>query len=162
MGSEMCIRDSYDSVGTATQGIGDGNVTLVRQYDGEGIAWRDSVRVYDRRNRLVQVWGPTSGALDQAIGPHEVRAYDNLDRLVERGLFSKLSSPTHGGNQDALIAASGTDRLLYSRISYSQRGLPFRTAIATAPASLSLVNDIAARNKTAFGSLVKDLSLIHI
>lgn len=80
--------------------------------------YRDSVRVYDQRNRLVQVWGPTAGTPAQAVGPHEVRAYDNLDRLVERGLFSQLPTPAQGGNQDALIAANGTNRLLYSRISY--------------------------------------------
>ena len=116
----------YDSGTAAVQGIGDGNLTLVRQFHGEGSGYRDSVRVYDQRNRLVQAWGPTAGTLAQAVGPHEVRAYDNLDRLVERGLFSQLSNPTQGGNQDALIATNGTNRLLYSRISSSQRGLPVR------------------------------------
>ncbi|MBX9738088.1 MAG: hypothetical protein K2X32_14290, partial [Phycisphaerales bacterium] len=94
----------YDSAGQPTQGIGDGNVTLVRQYFGNNATdVRDSVRVYDQRNRLVQVFGPTSGG--QSTPPHEVRTYDNLDRPVERALYSQLPTPSFGGNHDDDIAA---------------------------------------------------------
>lgn len=144
----------YDSAGQPTQGIGDGNVTLVRQFFGNGASdYRDSVRVYDRRNRLAQVFGPASGG--QSTPPHEVRAYDNLDRLVERALYSQLPAPTFGGDHDDDIVAGASNRLLYARTFFSQRGLPFRTQVAVTP-TLTLGTGIATRNKAAFTALSKD------
>jgi RHS repeat-associated protein len=146
----------YDSAGQATQGVGDGNLTLVRQFFGGGSSdYRDSVRVYDRRNRLVQVFGPAGGGGGSATPPHEVRAYDNLDRLIERALYSQLPTPTFGGDHDDDIAAGASNRLLYARTFYSQRGMPFRTQVAVTP-TLTLATGIATRNKAAFTSLSKD------
>jgi RHS repeat-associated protein len=144
----------YDSAGQPTQGIGDGNVTLVRQYFGNNATdVRDSVRVYDQRNRLVQVFGPTSGA--QSTPPHEVRTYDNLNRPVERALYSQLPTPSFGGNHDDDIAVGATNRLMYARTVYSQRGAPVRNLIAVTP-TLSLNSGIASRNATSFPALAKD------
>lgn len=114
----------YDHTGTESspvQGMGNGNLTLIQQFTGEtstsglmGPPVRTTVQTFDFRNRLQKIKNP--GA------PHEYVVYDNLDRVIERGLF---------GTEPSAIDSSG--RGLYTRTHYSQRGLVYRKEIATNP-----------------------------
>ncbi|MGE3109831.1 MAG: hypothetical protein AB7O77_15955, partial [Phycisphaerales bacterium] len=75
----------YDSSQTTTPGVGDGNVTFVRQHPSDsalGPSTRDTKRTFDYRNRLEIVENPAS--------PHQFLEYDNLDRVTRRALFSSV------------------------------------------------------------------------
>lgn len=110
--------------GEPMQGVGDGNLTFVRERPtGSTSDDRDSIQSYDFRDRLVILQNPDE--------PHEVRTYDNLDRLIERALFGVV--PTD-------ITAS-SNRGLYEVTSYSQRGLQYRTARAIDPTATDSSTD---------------------
>ena len=114
----------YDSNGTATQGTGDGNLTLVRQHvDGTVGEQRDTEYVYDDRNRQVLTVNP--------VEPHSLYVYDNLDRTTEMLLFQ--GSATGVETLGDVSHSSPSDRGRYIRTAYSQRGLPYRTEIAIDP-----------------------------
>lgn len=119
----VTVRQSwFDSGGTTTEGVGDGNLTLARTYVS-GSATRDAKYTYDFRNRLIRTQPPTA--------PYELRAYDNLDRVTSRGVYSVL--PTHA------IPLPTTNRGMYSEAAYSQRGHRFVQRVATDPTSGSPV-----------------------
>ncbi|MCC6230521.1 MAG: RHS repeat-associated core domain-containing protein [Phycisphaerales bacterium] len=120
----------YDSAygGSPAQGVGDGLLTHVIQHTGEtgtgalsSSESRTTVRRYDWRNRLMITENPAA--------PHEVMEYDNLGRVTKRGLYSSVPDP------EDLIDSSG--RGLYSRTSYSQRGMVYRQETAIDAANLS-------------------------
>lgn len=113
--------DPLDAMHGHSQGMGNGNLSVVHAITGEGSSellcseFRDTVTLYDWRDRLVEV--------RNASVPHQVLVYDNLDRVVERGLFSAVPSSgmTH------------VDRTLYAQTAYSQRGLVYRQRVAIDP-----------------------------
>lgn len=110
----------YDSDGTDTQGEGNGNLTLIRQYTGEegtgalGPAERDTIRWFDDRDRLEIV--------ERAASPHEFIEYDNLNRVVKRALFDTVPSGIGGTTEST--------RGLYVESLYSQRGMLYRQRVA--------------------------------
>jgi len=140
----------YDSpVSSVAQGVGDGNVTVVRQHvrtDTSPAVYRDYRRRYDQRNRLVQVLGPSQNS-GTPIPPHELRGYDNLDRPVERALVSTVPAATD------TIQTLASSRLLYTQSAYSQRGLGFQSRVAITP-TVSLPSDIKDRSAATFDALV--------
>jgi len=125
----------YDHGGTEsspTQGVGDGYLTLVRQWTQEPTSGgysspsRTTVRTFDERGRLVMTKNP--------LPPHEYLVYDNLNRVTRRGLFETV--PTVGAGSGVGIDSS--DRGLYVETQYSQRGLVHRQKVAIDPSASSL------------------------
>ncbi len=109
--------DHGGSFGSPEQGLGNGNLTYVRQHvDGSTV--RDTLRDFDFRDRPYRTLNE--------IAPHEFVVYDNLDRIIERGVFQ--DTPTG-------IGTPLSDRGLYVQTHYSQRGLGYRQSIATDPTS---------------------------
>ncbi len=110
----------WDHTGDPAQGQGDGNLTLTRLFTGElsgnDPVVRDTEVYYDFRSR------PTRTIA--ALPPHEIVVYDNLDRVLEQALFQ--IEPT-------AINQNLTDRGLYVKREFSQRGLPYRESIAIDP-----------------------------
>ncbi len=124
------VREMYfDSGGTTTQGVGNGNLTLLREHTGEcsglGAVSRDHVREYDERDRLVLVKGPASGGTPEP--PHTYFVYDNLDRITARGVFETV--PT---------GITSPDRTHYETTFYNQRGLVYKTQRAIDPSNDSV------------------------
>lgn len=140
----------YDSpASSVAQGVGDGNVTVVRQHvrtDTSPAVYRDYRRRYDQRNRLVQVLGPSQNG-GTPIPPHEIRGYDNLDRPVERALVSAVPAVTD------TVQTLASSRLLYTQSAYSQRGLGLQSRVAISP-TVSLPSDIKDRSAATFDALV--------
>jgi RHS repeat-associated protein len=93
--------------------IGDGNLTVTRSFTGEdsGAEFRQTVKVYDWRNRVISVQPP--------LGPYTFTTYDNLNRPVEQGVFGTVPS-----------TISSSDRASYTKTYYSQRGLSYRQEVA--------------------------------
>ncbi|MCC6678250.1 MAG: hypothetical protein IT436_14005, partial [Phycisphaerales bacterium] len=125
----------YDHGGTEsspTQGVGDGYLTLVRQWTQEPSSGgysspsRTTVRTFDERGRLVMAKNP--------LPPHEYLVYDNLNRVTHRGLFETV--PTVGSGSGVGIDSS--DRGLYVETKYSQRGLVHRQKVAVDPSASTL------------------------
>ncbi|MCL4198907.1 MAG: hypothetical protein KJZ69_15575, partial [Phycisphaerales bacterium] len=114
----------WNHTGDPEQGQGDGNLILSRLFTGEmngsDPVVRDTEVYFDFRNRPVRTVN--------ALPPHEIVVYDNLDRVTERGVFRI---------EPSAIDEDLTDRGLYTRRSYSQRGLAFRDSIATDPTATS-------------------------
>lgn len=114
-------RSFYDHVeesGSPQQGVGNGNFTLVQQFiDSNPANARETEFTYDFRDRQIVTKNP--------MPPHDVVAYDNLDRVVQRAAYSSATPPTDPG-----IA---TDRVHYEETNYGQRGLVYRQAVATDP-----------------------------
>ncbi|MBX3405075.1 MAG: hypothetical protein KF699_16830 [Phycisphaeraceae bacterium] len=111
----------YDSGGTTTSGVGNGNMTRAEVYTGESSGGtRVTLYNYDSRDRLVSVQNPTA--------PHSVVAYDNLDRVIAAATFAGTVPPTS--------VEEDTDRGRYVEVSRSQRGLVYRTRLAVNPADL--------------------------
>lgn len=115
----------YDGGGSATQGVGNGHLTLTRLQTGEdgtlAAAQRVTKRCFDYRGRVYKIENPAA--------PHQWIDYDNLDRVVQRGLFSSVPSSI-GGTTEAT-------RGLYSESRYSQRGLLYKQRVAIDATSLS-------------------------
>ncbi len=116
----------YDSLGTATQEMGNGNLTLIRQYTGEdgtlAESQRDTKRWFDPRDRLEKIERPQA--------PHEFIVYDNLDREAERAIFETVPSGIGGANDSS--------RGLYVKSLYSQRGTTYRQRVAINSTNLNL------------------------
>jgi RHS repeat-associated protein len=110
----------YDGATTSTPAIGDGNLTETLQLVGASGADRRTRYSYDHRNRRVVTENPKE--------PHEYVAYDNLDRVTERALFSSI--PTG-------IATTLADRGMHTRTFYSQRGLVYLEQVNAEPDSPS-------------------------
>lgn len=119
--------DDPNADSTPEQGVGNGNQSWAVLYVGEdgtsaddpGTPGDDSItsserrvyRTFDFRDRVTTEQGPEA--------PHHVYVYDNLGRLAETGTFSQIPS-----------GMSATDRGLYAKQFYSQRGLRYRNAVA--------------------------------
>jgi YD repeat-containing protein len=108
----------YDSNGTTTSGVGDGNVTLQRLHV-DGSNHRDTEYRYDNRNRLV--WTINE------LAPHSYTEYDNLGRAVTSHASSV--APT------ALEAPAQANRIASSSTAYSQRGLAWKSSREIDPTS---------------------------
>jgi len=106
----------YDSGGAATQGVGDGRVTLSRVHV-DGSTTRDTEHVYDYRGRRLKTLNPTT--------PHILTEYDNLGRATRRAVVTS-SSPT-------TIDAEAANRVSLTETFYSQRGTPYKTRTAIDP-----------------------------
>ena len=115
----------YDGGGSATQGVGNGNLTLTRLQTGEdgtlAAAQRVTKRSFDYRGRVYKIENPAA--------PHQWIEYDNLDRVVQRGLFSSVPSSIGGTTEST--------RGLYAESQYSQRGLLYKQRVAIDATSLS-------------------------
>lgn len=118
----VTARSYFDSAGQASQGIGNGNITLIEEYTDTN--HRDTVMTYDWRDRRQSTVNP--------LPPHEWVEYDNLDRVVARGVFTAEPSAI-----DDPLNSGGDFRGQYVETGYSQRGLVYRQAIATNPRSAS-------------------------
>lgn len=110
----------YDSGGTTTQGVGNGNLTLTVLQTGETSPndTRSRKYAYDFRDRLQSIQNP--------LPPHQFFVYDNLGRITESADFTG-SAPT---------AIDSPGRGSYARQYFSQRGLPYRSAVAINPSDL--------------------------
>jgi len=95
------------------QGVGNGNVTFVKQYI-DGSTTRATKYWHDFRDRGYKTVN--------ALPPHDFIVFDNLDRAIERGVFTT--------EPDAI---DDDDRLSYSRTFHSQRGLVYLTQTAIDP-----------------------------
>lgn len=126
---------------SAAQGVGDGNVSIAREYTDSDSDYRDTKLYYDIRNRLTHVVSPNN--------PIELRVYDNLDRVIERGLFEMdleelPTVMTHAG------------RGLFETVKYSQRGLVYRVSRAIDPAQSSPTFLSMNRWYDAVGRIIKE------
>ncbi len=132
--TETVAKYFYDSA-TMAQGVGNGNLTFTRLYTGENggfvTTYRDTQHVYDGRDRLRKTIPPLNAGVQQA--PYVVLAYDNLDRVIQRGLFT--GSPTATGNDYGIGDTS--KRAFYVEMHYGQRGMLARKRVATDPAQSS-------------------------
>lgn len=106
-----------------TGGIGDGHLTGVIDHV-DGVETREAVMWRDYRGRNTWTVHPES--------PHELREYDNLDRVIARSLYA--AAPTVSPSL-ATTYPGVTDRGLYEEFDYSQRGLLYRRARAINPTS---------------------------
>jgi RHS repeat-associated protein len=115
----------YDSGGTSTSGVGNGNLTLLRQHvnDTSGND-RDTIYAYDWRDRLTKT--------TNELPPNRFVVYDNLDRPVEEALFETTGS-NWTNMTDIDDSARRAERGLYKKTEYSQRGLVFAQSIAIDP-----------------------------
>lgn len=113
----------YDSGGTATAGIGNGTVGLVRQRMDDAGTNRDTKYMYDYRDRLLRIEPPHK--------PNTLMVYDNLDRVVEEAVFDDLPATTED------LTAADSNRGRYASTSYSQRGLVYKQAVAIDPTLVS-------------------------
>ncbi|MFN0132480.1 MAG: DUF6531 domain-containing protein, partial [Phycisphaerales bacterium] len=107
----------YDGGSAAVQGVGDGYLTLIRAHTGDGTlaaTQRDTVRAFDYRGRNTITTRP--------VAPHEAREFDNLDRVIKRGLFSSVPS--------GVGSTTDSSRGLYTDSFYSQRGLLYNQRVA--------------------------------
>ncbi|MBL0922024.1 MAG: RHS repeat protein, partial [Phycisphaerales bacterium] len=108
--AEYFYDDPIPLDGTLAQGVGDGLLTgVLERVDGSTV--RLTRMAYDARHRRVRTLHPEA--------PHEIVAYDNLDRPVARAL---TSNPAEDDAYDA-----NADRGFFESTTYSQRGLLVRT-----------------------------------
>lgn len=132
-GNDMVVVGSYfyDSGGAASQGVGDGHLTLTRQHTGEtgtgalGYEYKKTKRYFDPRGRLA--------VIERDLPPHEFLDYDNLGRVARRALYSTV--PVIGTTN--IGASTDSNRGLYSQSKYSQRGLLYKQRIAIDPGDIS-------------------------
>ena len=105
-------ESAYDGGTVSTPAIGDGHPTSSTALVAPSLH-RTTLYSYDYRGRNLVVEAPAA--------PHMAMAYDNLGRTVARGVFSSVPTAI----DDPLA-----DRGRYEETSYSQRGLPYRSALA--------------------------------
>ena len=117
----VVARNYYDSNGTTTTGVGNGNLTRIDQLM-DASTTRSTVLKYDWRDRRLSTVNP--------LAPHTWMEYDNLDRVVKQATFT--AEPTA---IDAPLNNGANYRGRYTETSYSQRGLVYRQAVATDPKS---------------------------
>jgi RHS repeat-associated protein len=99
----------YDSLGTASSDVGDGNLTLQRLHV-DASNYRDTEYRYDYRNRLVWTINP--------LAPHEYNYHDNVDRVTQRHVASVAPI--------AIEEPAQANRISSSSSAYSQRGLEWQ------------------------------------
>ncbi|MEE8154260.1 MAG: RHS repeat-associated core domain-containing protein [Phycisphaerales bacterium] len=103
-----------------TQGDGNGNLTRVKQLVNSTAGDnRVTDSTYDFRDRLIKAVNPDF--------PHEFVEYDNLDRVIHRGVFQDTPADNHD------FEATDTNRKQLVTTHYSQRGLVYRTQLAIDP-----------------------------
>jgi RHS repeat-associated protein len=119
-GNMTLVAESfYDHDAGPVSGVGDGNLTYVRQHVDSSTT-RDTVYVLDARNRLYKTIN--------SLPPHEFVVHDNQDRVTARGLFTAEPAAI-----DDPLDDEEEFRGRYEETSYSQRGLVFRSAQAIDP-----------------------------
>jgi len=102
----------FDHTAGPAQGVGNRNITFVRDHvDGQAGSVREMEYIYDFRDRKTISAEP--------LPPHEVTRFDNLDRVIARGLFGGTGS----GLSDVSLNGADPLREHYEEQSYSQRGL---------------------------------------
>jgi RHS repeat-associated protein len=92
-------------------GVGNGNLTSMTAVIDGSTGDRVTQYTYDERDRLILVENP--------LPPHELFAYDNLDRLTQRALYETVPTLPQAPTEE-------TDRALFVEMLYGQRGLMFR------------------------------------
>ena len=107
----------FDGGSPTTPQIGDGNLTSQTALIASGLD-RTTSYTYDFRDRRTITQAPQA--------PHELVVFDNLDRVIQRGVFSSV--PT---------SMTNTNRGSYTETAYSQRGLVYQQRVATVPSSAS-------------------------
>jgi len=107
----------FDGGTPSTPAIGDGSLTTQTALVAPGLD-RTTTYSYDFRDRRTIVQAPQA--------PHELVVYDNLDRVIQRGVFSSV--PT---------SMTNTNRGSYTETAYSQRGLVYQQRVAMVPSSAS-------------------------
>ena len=113
--------EDFGAVGGPEQKEGDGNLTWIRQHVGGGADDRDTFMAYDYRDRRTATLNPER--------PYAERIeYDNLDRPIRQALFGPATGPLTDEP-----AIDDDDRIRYVESDYSQRGLPYRQAVAIDP-----------------------------
>jgi RHS repeat-associated protein len=119
-------------------GVGNGNMTGIELFDGEGGSARITRMYYDGRDRLIGSVTP-----DASMG---ILKYDNLDRVVEEAVYPEpsgvpsLSDITTLSNDVPNTDTTYGDRAWHSVIDYSQRGMIWRQRTAIDPDSISTTN----------------------
>lgn len=115
--------DHTMSMGQPVQGQGNGNETFTRQFTADNgtlaADQRDTIRTFDARDRLITVQTPEA--------PYEFIVYDNLDRITERALFNGTNGVP------SAINVPLTDRGLYTKLLYNQRGLLYKQKVSIVP-----------------------------
>lgn len=140
--SEFFYDYPYDDVANPEAGLGDGNLTLERQYvSGTTGDYRDTVHIYDWQNRKRMSFVADSDAVSphatSLAGSASVSVLDNMDRPV-------AAASLEGGVHTAVIQDIQADGLTVSelfasnsgaitRTHYGRRGLPFATESAIDP-----------------------------
>ena len=109
----------YDSPQTATQGVGNGRVTLSRIHESATVT-RDSKNYYDYMGRSYKSLGPAA--------PNTWTVYDDMGRVTERAAF--FATPT-------AIDTPLWGRFAYTETSYGDRGVAYSTKVYNAPNSTS-------------------------
>ncbi|TSA40257.1 RHS repeat protein, partial [bacterium] len=139
-GMSLLAKIEYDnespSFYTIAQGMGNGLVTHEISYPGEG-SNREVIRTYDYRGRPVRA--------ENSLSPHSLAVYDNQDNIIESGSFSAVPSS---------LTMSATNRLGYTKVTYGQRGLPYKVeaaldASASSPSFLTTNSWYDARGRLA-------------
>jgi RHS repeat-associated protein len=110
----------YDSAQSATQGVGNGNLTYSESYDG--VATRATEHWYDFRDRRIGTQNPAA--------PHSSVGYDDLDRVVEQATFTDATGFGSGAPNPGTAAAN---RSTYTQTLYNNRGMAYRTRMAIDP-----------------------------
>jgi RHS repeat-associated protein len=130
-------EDPATAAGSLAQGVGNGNLTVVKLLDGEND--RITRMYYDQRDRRIATLSPDS--------PISVTRYDNLDRAVEQALYPEPGFvPTLANVRDIADDASlpndpstpnfdARSRNMETR--YSQRGTVYRRELWITPGSAS-------------------------
>tara|TARA_R110002072_G_C7977582_1_gene535741 strand:+ start:15436 stop:22821 length:7386 start_codon:yes stop_codon:yes gene_type:complete len=126
-GVHVVSRTYYDSPQTASQGVGNGNVTFQKDYTEHLGTPRQTKHWYDYRDRLVGTVSPQA--------PHQSMAYDNLDRVVENASWTTDSGFSSSGVPDPSTGSS--DRSSFVERHFNNRGLLFRSKVAIDPTDSS-------------------------
>lgn len=114
----------FDSPQTEVQGVGNGNLTLIRQkFNGTPGDDRITKRWFDYRDRVVGTLNP--------LAPHQTLAYDNLNRPISAATFTSGTGFTGSVVPDP--DTPHATRSTYTQTLYNNRGLVYRTRAAIDP-----------------------------
>ncbi len=123
---ELISETFYDSDHTETQGIGNGLVSVTKQYTGEGSEARVTKYWYDYRDRLIGQLNP--------VAPHQVFGYDILGRQVEQATWINSADFVTGASGSVPAPSDyDADRSTYSKSFYNNRGMVYRQIQAIDP-----------------------------
>lgn len=144
----VVLPDIGDSVATAkyyfdgdpgaspSQGVGNGNLTHIEQFDGTST--RTSRMYYDNRDRLI--------ATVSEDAPMSVNRHDNLDRVIESAVYPEPGTvPSRSAVRTAVLSELPDDgatdfgqsgsypRRWHTLTHFSQRGLVYREEVSIDP-----------------------------